>query len=313
MWYIISRIGVDTKAFYPIYVLQRNMNAKYINYLEAQDMDFTGDNVILHCVWKLDQYNAWKNLPERLSKEAKNFWVEFDADNHLDRLYKLDGPKNTGLFFHKTFEHCDRFIWEEPYWYNPFARPVERLPLRCYHQQWEKPIAKIKDIDFFTCIDTEKNVAETLELFSELKKRNYSISVMILNTELYEFYKDKLPYPIITNSRKFSRGSIQRFEHLMDRSKVYVDLTYRLTTGRVVYDAAYRGTFFVGTETYGATEMLFPEYSLNPYPINLSHALNMCEQALSERTRERILYKRDYFRKEAHIDNLINDLKERSK
>ncbi|MHA1949594.1 MAG: hypothetical protein ACW987_06965 [Candidatus Thorarchaeota archaeon] len=312
MWYIVSRIGVDTKAFYPIYVLQRNMNAKYVNYLEAQDIDFTGDNVILHAVWKLDQYKAWRNLPERLAKEARNFWIEFDADNHLDRLYQLDEPKNTARFFHKTFEPCNKFIWEQPLFYNPFARHVERLPLRCYHTQFEKPIKAIKDIEFFTCIDTDKNVAETLELFTELKKRNHSVCVMILNKERYEFYKDKLDYPIITNATKFTSNSIKRFENLMDRSKVYVDLTYRLTTGRAVYDAAFRGTYFVGTDTYGATGQLFPEYELSTYPVNLYQTLNRCLQARHEWTPENVLKKRDFFRNEMNIERLIEDLKERS-
>jgi len=313
MWYIISRIGVDTKAFYPIYVIQKHMGAKYLNYLEAKDTDFTGDNVILHCVWKLDQYNAWKDLPNKLKKEARNFWIEFDADNHLGKLYKLDGPKNTSRFFHKTFEPCDKFIWEQPVWYNPFSKPVERLPLRCYHTEFEKPISKIKDIDFFTCLDTNRNVVETLELFTELKRRKYSICVMILNTELYEFYKDKLDYPIITNTKKFTRASIQRFDHLMDRSKIFVDLSYRLTTGRAVYDAAFSGTFFVGTNTYGATDVLFPEYSLTTYPINLSQVLNTCEQAYADRTIDRIKYKRNFFRENAGVDKLIKDLEERSK
>ncbi len=103
-WYIISRVGVDTKAFYPIYVITKHMNAKYINYLEAKDIDFTGANVLLHCVWKKNQYDAWKTLPKKLGKQAKNFWIEFDADNHLDRLYKLDEPKNISRFFYKIFE-----------------------------------------------------------------------------------------------------------------------------------------------------------------------------------------------------------------
>jgi hypothetical protein len=313
MWYIISRIGVDTKAFYPVYVIQRNLNAKYVNYLEAQDMDFTGANVILHCVWKLDQYNAWKNLPKKLKKEAKNFWIEFDADNHLDRLHLLDEPKKTSRFFHKTFEPCDRFIWEQPLFYNPFIRDVERIQLRCYHTQWEKPISKIKDIDFFTCLDTNKNVVETLELFTELYRKGHSLCVMILNKERYEFYKKKLDYPIITNVQKFGRGSIQRFEHLMNRSKVYVDLSYRLTTGRVVYDAAFRGTSFVGTNTYGATDVLFPEYSITTYPVDLHETLKLCEYALSERSDEKVLRKRDHFRNDASVQNFIKELDERSK
>ena len=312
-WYIVSRIGVDMKAFYPIYVITKNMDAKYLNYLEARDVDFTGANVILHCVWKKNQYDAWKNLPKKLGKEAKNFWIEFDADNHLDRLYQLDGPKNTARFFHKIFAPCNKFIWEQPSFYNPFARPVERIQLRCYHPEFQKPIPKVKDIDFFTCIDSDKNVVETLELFTELKKKGFSISVMILNKERYEFYKDKLDYPIITNATKFTRGSIQRFEHLMNRSKVYIDLSYRLTTGRVVYDAAFRGTYFVGTNTYGATNELFPEYALTTYPINLNKALVWSLKAREDWTPKNILKKRKELNEHASVEGFIKELKERSK
>jgi hypothetical protein len=289
------------------------MDAKYVNYLEAQDIDFTGANVILHAVWKLDQYNAWKNLPERLAKQAKNFWVEFDADNHLDRLYQLDPPKNQARFFHKTFEHCDKFIWEQPMFYNPFARPIERIPLRCYHKQFEKPIPAIKDIDFFTCIDTDKNIIETIELFTELYESGYTVSLMILNQERFNFYRDRLDFPIITNATKFSRGSVQRFEHLMGRSKVYVDLAHRLTTGRAVYDAAFVGTYFVGTDTYGATNQLFPEFELSTYPVDLYRTLNTCMRARSEWTPDNVLKKRDYFRNHVGIDKLISELTERSR
>lgn len=313
-WYIISRIGVDTKAFYPIYVITKHMNAKYLNYLEAKDTDFTGANVLLHCVWKKNQYDAWKTLPKKLGREAKNFWIEFDADNHLDRLHKLDGPKNISRFFYKIFEPCNQFIWEQPMFYNPFARDVERIQLRCYHPEFERPITTfIKDIQFFSCIDSGKNVLETIELFTELKKRGHSLCLMILNRDLYEFYKDKLDFPIINNAIKFSRGSVQRFEGLMNRSKVYIDLSHRLTTGRAVYDAAFRGTFFVGTDTYGATEVLFPEYALSTYPVNLYKVLDKSLQALSEWNPKNVLGKRDYFRTHAGIDKFLMELEERSK
>ena len=313
MWYIISRIGVDMKAFYPIYVITKNMDAKYVNYLEAQDIDFTGANVILHCVWKKNQYDAWKNLPKRLAKEAKNLWVEFDADNHLDRLYQLDEPKNEARFFHKIFAPVDKFIWEQPNFYNPFARNIERIQLRCYHKEFEKPILKHKDIDFFTCLDTGKNVVETIELFTEFKKRGHSVCLMILNQERHNFYKNKLDFPIVTNVQKFGRGSIQRFEKLMERSKVYVDLSYRLTTGRVVYDAAFRGTYFVGTNTYGATKELFPEYALTTYPVNLDITMIIAQEAYKSWTPEKVLRKRDYLREHASVEGFLKELKERSK
>lgn len=312
-WYIISRVGIDDRAFYPIYVISKYMDAKYINYSEANNIDFTGKNVILHCVWKKNQYNTWKTLPEKLSKQAKNFWIEFDADSHLDSLYLLDGPKNTSRFFYKIFEPCKQFIWEQPMFYNPFSRDIERIQLRCYHQEFEKPISAIKDIDFFTCVDTNKNVLEIIEVFTELKKRGYSICFMILNESLYNFYKNKLDFPIITNTEKFTRGSIERFESLMARSKVYVDLSPRLTTGRVVYDAAFRGTFFVGTDTYGATNVLFPEFSLTPYPINMQKVIDKCILAREGWNKESVLAKREEFRKQANVNIFIKELEERSK
>ena len=312
-WYIISRIGVDRKAFYPIYVISKYMDAKYVNYQEAQDIDFTGKNVLLHCVWKLDQYNAWKNLPVKLEKEAANFWIEFDADNHLDKLHTLDGPKDTAMFFYKIFEPCKKFIWEQPMFYNPFGRDVERIEMRCYHPEFEKPLDRLKDIDFFTTLDSGKNVLETMELFTELYKNGFSICMVILNQDLYEFYKDKLSYPVITNARKFSRESIKRFEHLMDRSKVYIDLSPRLTTGRVVYDAAFRGAFFAGTNTYGATNVLFPEYSMTPYPIDINDAIHVSLTALNDWSPQASLDRRKYYRERCGVDGFIREIKERSK
>ena len=136
---------------------------------------------------------------------------------------------------------------------------------------------------------------------------------MILNKELFNFYKDKLDFPIITNSTKFSKASIHRFEHLMSRSKVYIDLSHRLTTGRAVYDAAFRGTFFVGTNTYGATDVLFPEYSLTTYPIDLETTLDRSLEALSNWNPQSVLEKRDYFRKHASVEGFLLELERRSK
>lgn len=313
MWNIISRIGIDDRAFYPIYVISKHMKANYMDYLKAKDTDFTGQNVILHCVWKKNQYDAWKDLPKKLKAQAKNLWVEFDADSHLDKLYLLDLPKKQSSFFYKIFEPVDKFIWEEPMFYNPFIRDVERIQLRCYHQEFEKQISAVKDIDFFTCIDTDKNISETISLFSELKRRGHSICFMFLNQNLYNFYKDKLDFPTIVNTVKFSNTSIQRFNHLMQRSKVYIDLSYRLTTGRVVYDASFYGAYFVGTNTYGATDVLFPEYALTPYPVDLKKTLEYSERALSDWTKEKIIAKRNQLRAHANVELFIKELEERSR
>jgi hypothetical protein len=262
-------------------------------------------------VWKKDQYEEWKNLFPLVTK-ANNFWLEFDADNHLDKLHGLDQPKNISRFFYKVFEPATKFIWEQPIWYNPLLRDVERISLRFYTTKFEKPINPSKDIDFFTVLDTDKNVLETLELFTKLHSDGYKVCVMIINKNLYEFYQDKLDYPIVTNEPKFRTKSVKRFEELMARSKVYVDLSYRLTTGRVVYDALFHGAYFVGTYTYGATDWLFPEYVVSSYPVLLPHAYEKCIEALGKWSVDNVKTKRAWALRNAGIKGFIEELKARS-
>jgi hypothetical protein len=311
-WYVISKSNTDMSANYPISVIHNNLGSEFLSYRQAYSKDFTGTNLILQCVWKKNQYDEWKNLFPIVAK-AKNFWLEFDADNHLDKLYGLDQPKDISRFFYKIFEPCSKFIWEQPLWYNPFVREVERIPLRFYTTRFQKPVPVKKDIDFYTCMDTNKNVLETLELFTRFHKDGYKVCLMILNKDLFNFYKDKLDFPVITNERKFNKSSVKRYEDLMTRSRVYVDLTYRLTTGRVVYDALYRGTYFVGTKTYGGTDHLFPEYSMLTYPVDLRYAYETSLQALDDWTRSNVEAKRAEAIQNAGIRGFIKELREMSK
>jgi len=311
-WYVISKQNTDFSANYPISVIHNNLGSEFLSYRQAYKKNFSGSNVILQCVWKKNQYDEWRDLFPIVTK-AENFWLEFDADNHLDKLYGLDPPKNISQFFYKIFEPCNKFIWEQPMFYYPFSREVERIQLRFWTPKFQKPIPVKKDIDFFTCLDTNKNVIETFELFSRLYKDGYKVCVMVLNKDRYNFYKDKLDFPIITNTTKFAKGSQERFEELMVRSRVYVDLSYRLTTGRVVYDAIYRGAYFVGTDTYGASSILFPEYTMKTYPVDLIKLYHTCVEAKENWARSKVDQKITYASEKANIRSFVEELKERSK
>ena len=233
--------------FYPISVINKHLNSELITYDDAKQRDFSGKNVILHCVWKLNCYNKWSSLPSRLEKEAKNLWIEFDADDNLTKLYAFDRSKDTPRFLTRLFKDNKKLIWEQSIDYNIFLDDKLLLPLRCYDTRFEKNL-RSKDIDFFTVIEgSNNNLAESLELFTKLHSDGYKICFMLLNKQNYTYYKDKLDFDIITNDTKFSENSIKRFETLMDRSKVFIDLSYRHTTGRVVYDALYRGTIALAT------------------------------------------------------------------
>lgn len=310
-WYVVSKDNTDFSANYPISVIHNHLGSEFLSYRAAYKKNFSNANVILQCVWKKQQYTEWKDLFPIVSK-AKNFWLEFDADNHLGKLHELDGPKNIGRFFYKIFKPCSKFIWEQPIWYNPFVREVERIPLRFYTPKFQKPVPIVKDIDFFTCLDTTNNLLETLELYTKLHKEGYKVCVMILNEHYYDFYKAKLDYPVITNTKKFNKKSKERFDNLMTRSRVYIDLSYRLTTGRVVYDAIYSGAYFVGTNTYGASDILFPEYTINSFPIDLKHVYKVCIAAKNDWARSKVETKRLELMKKASIQGFIKELNERS-
>ena len=72
----------------------------------------------------------------------------------------------------------------------------------------------------------------------------------------------------------------KRWYSLLDRSKVLVALPYRLTLGRVLYEALFHGALSVCTNTYGASELLFPEYTVPSHTIDLNNVRVKCIQAL---------------------------------
>lgn len=281
-WVVISKEN-EGDRFYPIHIIANDLNALRFDYKEAEakPLDYwKGKQVVFHLVWKEDKPEKWMRFYKRIAERAGIFWIEFDADNKL--FYETDFILQKPLILYRWVRDVsNKFIWELPMDYNPFIKPVVRLPLRIYQRNQEKPINLKKDIDFLVFIDEEhRNVAASIRLL-EVLNENHSAKGLIIEEQVYHFYKTKVTAELVKN-HKFTEDGEDKFHKLLDRSKVFVDIRYFLTAGRSIYEALFYGALAVCPRCYGASKLLFPDLVVDSYNLNLPEVYQKCLHALSK-------------------------------
>jgi len=311
-WIVISH-ETYTSEFYPAHMMAKWMPAKKLNYNQASVLPpafWEDKGVVFHIVWSKACVLDWKKCLNRIADSARVCWIEFDADQHLNSLVEIEKGLNSPLSIYSHLRNAsDKFIWEAPLQFNLFDEQAIRLPLKMYDRSREKDYPK-KDIDFFGFVDFgSRNIVTTLKLMDMLHSDGHKVCCMILDKGNYEFYKDTLPFEIVGNAEKFKVDSVTKFYGILSRSKVFVDISYRLTTGRAVYDALFHGAVGVCTNTYGATECLFSEYAVNPLMIDMPAIYQKCKRARSEWSPEAIVKFRERANKTASIDGFCKELR----
>jgi len=314
--------GNNGNGFYPIDIIGQDLEATRLTYSQAnkQPAGFWKDkHVLFHIVWKGDYILKWEGLYLAVAKHAKVFWIEFDADHHINNLHSMDnrrGGKKKPLFLWRgLLRATNRFVWETPLSFNPFIKDVIRLPLKIYQRKRERPLRnrKSRDIDFLGFVDHgNKNLAPTLHLLQVLKVEGYSVRCIILNKSTIGVYKSALKYPLVKNE-KFTPGGETTFHGLLDRTKVFVDLSNRLTTGRVIYEALFGGAVAVGPRTYGSTDLLFPDLSVDTFMLDMPDIYEKCIKAVSTWSVQELKKYRAQAVKNAWAGTFKKDLMEASK
>jgi len=312
-WQIISK-DIMSDEFYPIDVLAHALpNSIRMSYDTAQEkpISFWPDKkVIFHMVWAGEYLHVWNNFYRKIARVCPRFWIEFDADYHMLKLRNIDFSfGNYMCMYNKMHKYCDRFLWELPSSFNPFIGTPTRVPVGIYHKSRELPVGK-KDIDFLGFIDQDGyNAANTLRLLMSLPG---NVKCIVISSDVYKWYeKAEFSFELIKNSKTVPGQ--QRFYSLLDRSKVLVALSYRLTLGRILYEALFHGALSVCTNTYGASELLFPDLAVPSHIIDLNHVRDKCLQALEMWSPAEINTYRSNAAKVAGIQKTIQRLQAASK
>lgn len=308
-WLIVSKSkGGD--RFYPIHIIRRKLNATKIPYREAEKKPksfWKGKNVIFHMVWASEHPFVWRKFYKRVANRAKNFWIEFDADQHLNNLMSMDKASWGGYLFlyNELAKVSNKFIWELSMDYNPFLIDVERIPVGIYETKWEMPIDTKRPIDFLGFLDYKSgNLVPTFRLLEVLKKQGYNTQCILLSRKQYNYYEGKTNFSLIKNT-KFSGKGEKRFHDLLGSAKVFIDLSGRITLGRNIYESLFYGAIPVASRTYGATDLLVPQYGIEPLNLNLKDVYAKCMKAKDSWSEETIIKLRQQANNRASVDKFI--------
>lgn len=320
-WVVISKERAGGN-FYPIHVIANDLQAVRFNYKQAggQPTSYWHDkHVVFHVVWKGDFINQWKDILHPIASSSKMTWIEFDADVHMNNIHTLDnrrGGKKAPLFLYRGLRRATKyFIWELPMWFNPFFGDVVRLPLKLYQIKREEPIRnrKVRDIDFLGFIDTaNKNIVPTLQLLERLHIAGYNTRCIVIPKSVYSTYRRSVKYPLVKNT-KFTDGGEVNFHQLLDKTKVFLDLSNRITTGRVIYESLFHGALAVGPNTYGATELLFPDLMVDTFQLDMPTIYDKCIYTVNKWSVTEIKRRRAQAKKNAWAGTFKQELIEASR
>lgn len=314
-WCIITRIGQSTE-FYPVDILAQRLPAERFTYQAASTKPnnyWKGKNILFHVMWKRDDFMVWRKYYKKIAAVANTFWFEFDADNHVNFLHHYDFgkiAKKGPLYFWRGLRGVsNRFVWELPMSFNPFVKPVVRVPLRMYDRRWEKPVNTNKDIDFLGFIDRgNTNVAPTLRVLEELTKQGYSTRALFINKSLYRAYRGQLNFHVLVN-QKFTPEAVTKWTGLLNRTKVLIDLSPRLTAGRIVYDSLFYGALAVCPDAYGASRFIFPDLVVNSHLLDMPDIYEKSIRAIDKWSPQKVEAYRDQAYVKARTGKFLNQLR----
>lgn len=316
-WVIVTKDSSSQK-FYPIDVLAANLpNSIRLDYTMARSRPnsfWNEKKVIFHMTWAGKFRKVWQTYYRNIIPHTSQFWIEFDADRHMNRLQNIDRSMGQHLsMYNRIYKHSNKFLWELPIMFNPFVEKSIRIPMGIYEPNREiNVIQKGRDIDFLGFIDQSGyNTANTLRLLSSLT-RKYKVKCLVVGNREYSFYSRKpLGFEIIRAS-KTDPGQ-KKFYELLNRTKVYIDLSYRITLGRNLYEALFNGALCICPTTYGSSELLFPDLMVDPTLIDLINIHDKCIDTVKKWSPDTVkTYRRNAISK-ASIKKTIRRLQANSK
>ena len=122
--------------------------------------------------------------------------------------------------------------------------------------------------------------------------------------------------------RDFSLKNREAFKHkdhnsfttytISYSSKVFIDLSTRLTTGRTIYESFFNGNLCICPQSYGVSEILFPDLSVDTFYMDVPLVEEKCRQLLATWSPDEVKLRRKHAREHAIPKVMIDELKAKS-
>ena len=269
--------------FFPSKIFPDAIGAQRITFEEANriPLGFWRDkSVIFHLADRGKQ--VWKQHYKDIIDASKIAWLKFICGVYMTDMTQMDTERPLSVY-RELYDVCKNMIWELPLDCNVFPEDINKVPLTLYDEKYERPINKRKDIDFLVVMDDRLyyNYVKTLELARLLSKR-FNVKCILIKDAKQKFaiYHNKLPFETILNKKNIK--SQEKFWRLLQRTKVMIDLSFRWTYGRVVYEALFNGALAVCPHTYGASYHLFPGLIVDTSNYKLETVYGKCIKVLQD-------------------------------
>ena len=273
-----------------------------MNYQEAKQkpVDFWKDKKIVFHMADRNR-KEWVPFYKQVIDNAKISWIKFAAKTFMTYMIELDKRRyDIPLSFYRIIDDaCDNILWELPLNYGGFFRNKNKVPLTLYDKKYEIPLKK-KNIDFLGVIDKYhgSNAIRTLELMKRLNQAGYKVKCILISGKgnIYKKYKKRtVGIDIIPNTKNPQGQEI--FHKLCQDSKIMIDLSFRWTYGRVVYEALLNGAISICTNTYGASHHLFPDLIVDASNFDMQETYQKCVDVIEGWSPEVV----KKYRQQAHI------------
>lgn len=307
----------STDKFHPAKMFPEAIGAQRMSFEAAnkKNLKFWDDKAIIFHLTDQEQA-SWLPYYKDIIKSSKIAWLKYVCGIFLTDMTQMDTRKyGTPLSAYRMmYDVCKNMIWELPLNANIFASDINKAPLTLYDDQYEKPISK-KDIDFLVVMDDRLyyNYVKTLEL-ARLLSYNYSVKCILIKDaeQRFAMYHNKLPFETITNKKDIE--SQEKFWKLLDRSKIMLDLSFRWTYGRIVYESLFNGALAICPHTYGASYHLFPDLVVDTSNYELDAVYNKCTEVVSDWSIEQVQSYRERAKKLSSpsvFAQILNDMSRR--
>jgi len=281
-WITITFRRSPAKAFFPSNIFPEYLKGGRMLYETAKRLPLSYWNdkkVIFHMADK-DRLK-WLPFYKNIINNAKICWVKFVAGVFMTDMTQLDIRRYapTLLSFYQIIDNpCQNILWELSPHFKAFWKSHNYVNLTLYDKKYEEPVRK-KTIDFLMVIDDRLpyNYIKNIKLIQLLAKHGYKCHLILVKwghiSPKYVALKQK--NLAITHNTKDSNGQ-KTFYDLLKQSKIMIDLSFRWTYGRVVYEALFQGAISICPYTYGASYHLFPDLMVDTSNYDMQEVYKKC-------------------------------------
>lgn len=285
-WFCPTTLKSPNTVFFPSNIYPEAIGGHRLSYKEAQNKPpkFWNDKgVVFHMPDRhyVQQYIKWM---DKVVKNAKIAFIKFSALFGATDMVHYDKHPSRPIMCHyrKMGDLTPNFLWELPMNRTLFFKHINKVPMFLYAKRYQEQIQD-KEWDFLIFMDGRYtfNWVPSLRLGNILHEDGYKVLGLFLGHNA-KIYHNKMKFKTIIGKRE--GPGRDKFYRLLRKSKIFVDLSYRWTYGRVIYETLFLGAVSVCPSTYGASEHLFPDLIVDTANLNPAVVLNKCRETIEQWT-----------------------------